>query len=85
MGNIIACMPFAFFLPLLFKKQNNLKVFTLTMILIVLIIELLQFITLSGSFDIDDLILNVLGAVILFLILKIKRINQLIHKIFLNY
>ena len=84
-GNIIACMPFAFFLPLLFKKQNKLKIFTLTMILIVLLIELLQFITLSGSFDIDDLILNVLGAVILFLILKIKKINQLIHKLFLIY
>ena len=84
-GNIIACMPFAFFLPLLFKRQNNLKFFTLTMILIVLIIELLQFITLSGSFDIDDLILNVLGAIILYMILKIKRIDKLIKKIFLNY
>ena len=84
-GNIIACMPFAFFLPLLFKRQNNLKLFTLTMILIVLIIELLQFITLSGSFDIDDLILNVLGAIILYMILKIKRIDKLIKKIFLNY
>lgn len=83
-GNIIACMPFAFFLPLLFKRQNDLKFFTLTMILIVLIIELLQFITLSGSFDIDDLILYVFGAVILYLILKIKKVNQLIHKIFLN-
>ena len=84
LGNIIACMPFAFFLPVLFKKQNNIKVFTLTMILIVLIIESLQLITLSGSFDIDDLILNVFGAVILYLILKIKKVNQLIHKIFLN-
>ena len=84
-GNIIACMPFAFFLPLLFKRQNNLKFFTLTMILIVLIIELLQFITLSGSFDIDDLILNVLGAIIFYMILKIKRIDKLIKKIFLNY
>ena len=54
------------------------------MILIVLIIELLQLITLSGSFDIDDLILYVFGAVILYLILKIKKVNQLIHKIFLN-
>lgn len=66
LGNLIAFMPFAFFLPKLFKRQNNLKVFTITMILIVLVIELLQFLTLAGCCDIDDLILNVLGAVIMF-------------------
>lgn len=46
LGNAIALMPFAFFLPLLFKKQNNFKTFLLTMICIVTGIELLQFITL---------------------------------------
>ena len=83
LGNIIAFMPFAFFLPLLFKKQNNLKTFTLTMVIIVLAIEILQFITLSGSCDIDDLILNVSGALLMFVILKTKSVNNLIRNIFL--
>lgn len=83
LGNIVACMPFAFFLPLLFKKQNNIKRFTITMILIVLLIELLQFATLSGSCDIDDIILNVTGALIMYAILKIKSVNNLIKNIFL--
>ena len=83
LGNIVACMPFAFFLPLLFKKQNNLKRFALTMIIIVLTIELLQFVTLSGSCDIDDIILNVSGAIIMYAILKIKSVNNLIKNIFL--
>ena len=83
LGNVVACMPFAFFLPLLFKKQNNIKRFALTMIIIVLVIELLQFITLSGSCDIDDIILNVFGALIMFAILKIKSVNNLIKNIFL--
>ena len=83
LGNIVACMPFAFFLPLLFKKQNNIKKFAITMFIIVLVIELLQFVTLSGSFDIDDIILNVSGALIMFAILKIKSVNNLIKNIFL--
>lgn len=83
LGNIFACMPFGFFLPLLFKKQNDFIVFTITMIVIVLIIELLQFATLSGSCDIDDFILNVLGAVIMYLILRVKKIKNVVQNIFL--
>lgn len=82
-GNLVACMPLAFFLPMLFKKQNNIKTFCLTMIGIVISIELLQFITMSGSCDIDDLILNVAGAVLMYGILKIKPVNDLIKNIFL--
>ena len=82
-GNIVALMPFSFFLPLIFKRQNKLRIFIPTMIIVVLLIEGLQFLTLSGSCDIDDLILNVLGAIILYLILSIKSIKQLIRNIFL--
>ena len=82
LGNLIACMPFGFFLPLLFKRQNNLRTFIITMVIIVLIIELLQFITLSGSCDIDDLILNVLGAVMMFEILNAKKVRKLINRVF---
>ena len=46
-------------------------------------IELAQFISFSGSCDIDDLILNVLGAIILYGILRIKSVNNLIRNIFL--
>ena len=82
LGNAIALMPFAFFLPLLFKKQNNFKIFLLTMICIVIGIELLQFITMSGSCDIDDVILNVSGSLIMYEILHIKSINELLKNIF---
>lgn len=82
LGNTIAFMPFAFFLPLIFESQKKLKNFIITMIGIVVFIELLQFITLSGSCDIDDVILNVFGAFILFKILHIKGINKFIKNIF---
>ena len=83
LGNAVALMPFAFFLPILFEKQKKLKNFLLTMICIVVGIELLQFITMSGCCDIDDVILNVVGALVMFGILRIKSINQLIRNIFL--
>ena len=82
-GNLCAFMPYGVFLPLMFKNMNRFINFLLTMIIIVVIIELLQFITLSGSCDIDDLILNVLGSSIIYFIFKIKFINKFIHKIVL--
>ncbi|MDO4283245.1 MAG: VanZ family protein [Clostridia bacterium] len=83
-GNIVAFMPFAFFLPLLLKKQNKFRNFFITMIEIVGVIEILQFITLNGSCDIDDLILNVSGACMMFGILHIHAINRIIHHMFLR-
>ena len=81
-GNIIAFMPFAFFLPILFKKENNVKIFIITMIIIVSLIEMTQFITLSGTFDIDDYILNVGGAYLMFCFLKKEKIREIIERIF---
>lgn len=82
-GNLLALMPMAFFLPLLFKKQNKFKYFIITVLLIILGIEVTQLLTTSGKFDIDDFILNASGATILYFILKIKDVNKLIKNIFL--
>ena len=83
LGNLVCMMPFAFFIPMLFKKINNTKKFILTILCITLGIELIQFITFSGSCDIDDIILNTLGAFIMYKILNIKDIKNLIKNIFL--
>ena len=83
LGNIIALMPMAFFLPLLFKKQNKFRNFLLTTTGIILLIEVLQLLTSSGRFDIDDFILNLSGALIMYGIIKIKSVNNLIRNIFL--
>jgi hypothetical protein len=70
-------------LPILFKKQNKFRNFVLTITGIILLIEFLQLITSSGRFDIDDLILNLSGALIMYGIIKIKSVNNLIRNIFL--
>ena len=82
-GNIVALMPFAFFLPLLFKSQNRFKIFFITMIIVVALIEGLQVLTLSGSCDIDDFILNVGGACLLYAFLSIKTVKNFLRNIFL--
>ncbi len=82
-GNVCAFMPMALFLPLLFKRQNKVFQFVITLILMILGIEFLQLITGSGRFDIDDLILNLFGAVLVYLLFKIKSVKVLIHNIFL--
>jgi len=82
-GNICAFMPYGVFLPLIFNKMTKFKNFIITMLIIVISVELLQFITMSGSCDIDDLILNILGVSIVYLLLKIKFINNFVHKFFL--
>ena len=83
LGNLIALIPMANFLPLLFKKPKKLKNFLLTIVIIVLGIEIVQFLTLTGSCDIDDIILNVTGAIIAYIIFKVNSINNLIRNIFL--
>ena len=83
LGNVAAFMPFAFFLPLIFKKQQSFPVFVITMTGIVMIIEILQFVTFSGSCDIDDLILNVAGAGLMYGILHIRVLHDILEHIFL--
>ena len=62
LGNIFAFVPLGLFLPLLFKRQRNIWLFLLTVVLAVCGVELLQLWTRRGSLDVDDLILNVPGA-----------------------
>lgn len=82
-GNLVALMPYGMFIPLIFKKINKYYKFLILMIILVIGIEMLQFITLSGSCDIDDLILNVMGASIIYFICQITFVKNLINKIFL--
>ncbi|OJE34823.1 teicoplanin resistance protein VanZ [Bacillus proteolyticus] len=64
LGNVIIFIPFGFLLPLLFKQINNVKMASKIFTLFICLIESLQLLTFSGIFDIDDIILNMLGALI---------------------
>ena len=69
-GNIIMLIPLGFFLPVLWKSlQKWWKTWMMTLG-IMLAVEVAQLFTLRGSFDVDDLILNLLGAAIGYLIYR---------------
>ncbi len=85
-GNLFAFSPLGFFLPLLWKKQKHFGIFVLTVAAAVTAVELLQFLLLVGSCDIDDLILNTLGAMCAFGILHIPAVKKVVDRItYLNY
>ncbi len=61
-GNTVLFIPLGIFLPCFFKSICSLKKLFVSVTIIILVIELVQLIFLLGSFDVDDIILNCLGA-----------------------
>ena len=63
LGNVVCFIPFGFVIPILTQKQTALRMFLLGMSASVLV-ELLQLVSMLGTFDVDDIILNTLGVLI---------------------
>lgn len=61
-GNVLLFTPIGLFFPVLFKKQRRSGYFFLTVVVMIVSVELIQLFALVGRFDVDDLLLNVLGA-----------------------
>ncbi len=80
--NLLLFAPMGFFIPVLFQsKIKNIKQFVIMIIILTLIVEILQFITYRGSTDIDDIILNTIGAVIMYMIMRTKFAKKLLKKV----
>ena len=63
-GNVAMFVPLGFFLPTLWKSLRKWWKTWAATLLIMLAVELIQLFTLRGTFDVDDLILNLAGAAI---------------------
>lgn len=63
-GNVIAFIPFGYLLPKMVKKKPKLFHTVLFSFEFSLLVELTQLISRTGSFDVDDLILNTFGGLI---------------------
>lgn len=72
-GNIFLFIPAGYLLPRIFRKQRNFFVFLLTCTVSILLVETAQLFSLLGSFDIDDLILNLSGMFLGFSIYYIRH------------
>ena len=69
-GNIILFIPLGFLMPMAFPSQRNIIKTMISCFLLILSVEILQLILFLGSFDIDDLILNLLSCFIGFILFK---------------
>lgn len=70
-GNIALFIPAGLLLPLVSNQWRKLKSFVLLSLAISFFFELAQLLLGYGNFDVDDISLNLLGAIIGFSILKL--------------
>lgn len=82
LGNLIAFIPLSFLLMLKDKKYYKVKVQFIYLSITVLIIELLQLITSTGRFDIDDFILNVGGGLLFVMIMNRTKLIEKLKNLF---
>lgn len=69
-GNIIMFVPLGFFLRALFPKMASFRRCMAAVAVIMTVVELVQLITLRGFCETDDLMLNLLGAALGWLLAK---------------
>lgn len=63
-GNLLMFLPMGIYLPYFIKRLKRISSFSVTFMIILLVIKITQSISRRGSFDIDHFILNTIGALI---------------------
>ena len=78
LGNIVCFMPFGFLLPTISKSRLTKNFFTVTVLtaFFSLFIETAQLLLKVGAFDVDDLLLNSIGGLLGYILLKFTRIRK---------
>lgn len=80
LGNLLVFMPFALFFPLLFQNARRFWPFTFWTLLTVVLIETAQFLLLTGSCDIDDVLLNTGGACLCYGFLHLRPVRRVLNR-----
>lgn len=70
-GNLVLFLPWGIMLPLLGKRFKSAKPFFLLTACVIIAVELLQLVFKVGICDVEDFILNMLGAAIGYIITRI--------------
>ena len=68
----------AVYLPYFIRALRGFWKDALAVFVIDLLIEIIEYVTARGSFDVDDIILNMLGAIIGYGIWKLKPVQKLL-------
>lgn len=72
-GNVVVFVPFGWFLPYIWQKMRSFLKTALTAALSICLVEICQYVTGLGSCDIDDLILNLAGVMLGYLVWKLFK------------
>lgn len=83
LGNLMLFMPMGVLLPCMFKIFRTWRVFIVYMVLILCGVEIIQLLTATGSLDIDDFILNMSGACLIFAIMRKDKVITLCQIMYL--
>lgn len=67
-GNLFLFFPAGFYFPFFVQKTSKIKIYCIIMAAVIIIIEIVQLVTKTGSLDVDDFILNFSGALIGFIV-----------------
>ena len=71
--NILAFMPFGFFLPVIWVRTRHWYITVLLSFAMSLLVETMQLVGKVGSFDVDDLLLNTIGGFAGYIIFVLAR------------
>ncbi|MDB4867693.1 MAG: hypothetical protein JWR03_2026 [Cohnella sp.] len=70
-GNLVLFLPFGILAPLLCRKMQSFPRYLLVLFVILVGVELTQKFTSTGAFDVDDIILNLVGGIVGFALVRI--------------
>lgn len=80
-GNVIGFLPFGFILPIMHWNMKNFWLVTLLGLTLSLFVETLQLVFKVGCFDVDDLLLNTIGAALgYFVFIICNRIRRIYYE-----
>ena len=74
-------MPCAILLPNRFTSLRKMMRYSIVIVMLAIVIEIIQLLFMCGSVDIDDVILNSLGSIGLYFIIYHSRLNNFIEKL----
>lgn len=78
-GNVIGFLPFGFILPIMHRNMKNFWLVTLLGFTLSMFVETLQLVFKVGCFDVDDLLLNTIGAALGYIIFIICNMIRRIY------
>jgi len=73
LGNFVMLLPLGIYLPLLYKRLRGFFPVLLVSLFVSIFIEFLQLITRYRSVDIDDVLLNTVGACVGYLLFRLIK------------